>query len=203
MVDTYLVQKENRQGLPWNILQDFIRGHLYDEDGMIAFSLSIYGLVIFPGILGYTKMAMVDTFEQIQHGSNPSPAILANTFRSVNYYCRNQEGHFLGCTAGSWAISSVKDSPSQNLTFQGQLLSLSSVRILGHHQRQKNGGFHLSKIQVDYSGWPHRCPNPFYYTDAGTYPGCPFSGLGEWLATLRSLLWDSLGTNNSFWLSLG
>ena len=63
MVDTYLVHKENRQGLRWNILQDFIRGHLHDKDDMIAFILSIYGLVIFPGILGYIEMAMVDTFE--------------------------------------------------------------------------------------------------------------------------------------------
>ena len=145
---------------------------------MIAFALSIYGLVIFLGILGYTKMAVVDTFEQIQHGSNPSPAILANTFRSVNYCCRNQEGHFLGCTSGSGAISSVKESPSQNLTFKGQLLSLSSVRTLGPHQRQNNGGFHLFEIQVDYSGWPHGCPDPLYYIDVGTYLGYPFSNLG-------------------------
>ena len=47
---------------------------------MVAFALSIYGLVIFPGMLGYIEMAMVDTFEQIQHGSNPSLAILVETF---------------------------------------------------------------------------------------------------------------------------
>ena len=64
---------------------------------MVAFALSIYGLVIFPGMLGYIEMAMVDTFEQIQHGSNPSSAILAETFRSLNYCRHNQEGRFLGC----------------------------------------------------------------------------------------------------------
>ena len=47
---------------------------------MVAFSLSIYGLVIFLRMLGYIEMAVVDTFEQIQHDSNPSPAILAETF---------------------------------------------------------------------------------------------------------------------------
>ena len=97
MIDTYLVQKGDRQGLSWNILQDFLRGHLHDEDGMVALALSIYWLVIFPRMLGYIEMAVVDTFEQIQHGSNPSAAILAETFRSLNYYRRNQEGHFLGC----------------------------------------------------------------------------------------------------------
>ena len=42
-------------------------------------------------------MAVMDTFEQIQHGSNPSLAILTETFRSSNYCCHNQEGRFLGC----------------------------------------------------------------------------------------------------------
>ena len=48
-------------------------------------------------MLGYIEMAVVDTFEQIQPGSNPSPAVLAETFRSLNYCRRNHEGHFLRC----------------------------------------------------------------------------------------------------------
>ena len=90
-LDTYLVQKENHRSLPWNILWDFARGHLNDEDSMVAFALSIYGLVIFPRMLGYIKLLVVDTFKQVQHGSNPSPAILAETFRSLNYYRRTHE----------------------------------------------------------------------------------------------------------------
>ena len=89
VINTYLVQKKNHQGLSWNILRDFIQGHLHDEDGMVAFALSIYGLVIFSGMLGYIEMVMVDTFQQIQHGTNPSLAILAETFRSLNYCRRN------------------------------------------------------------------------------------------------------------------
>ena len=65
---------------------------------MIVFALAIYGLVIFPRILGYIEMAMVDAFDQIQHGSNPTLAILAETFRSLNYCRRNQKRHFVGCT---------------------------------------------------------------------------------------------------------
>ena len=80
VIDTYLVQKENHKGLPWNILRDFIQEHLHDEDGIVAFALSIYGLVIFPRMLGYIEMAVVDTFEQIQHSCNPSLAILVETF---------------------------------------------------------------------------------------------------------------------------
>ena len=82
--------------LSWNILLEFIWEHLHDEDGMVAFTLAIYGLVIFPGMLGYIEMAVVDMFEQIQHGSNPSLAILVETFRSLNYCRRNKEERFLG-----------------------------------------------------------------------------------------------------------
>ena len=57
---------------------------------MTALALAIYGLVIFPGILGYIEMAVVDAFDQIQHGSNPALAILTETFRSLNYCRRNQ-----------------------------------------------------------------------------------------------------------------
>ena len=63
VIDTYLIQKGNRQVLPWSILQNFIWGHLHNEDGMIAFALIIYGLVIFSRILGYIEMVVVDTFE--------------------------------------------------------------------------------------------------------------------------------------------
>ena len=65
---------------------------------MVDFALAIYGLLIFSGILGYIEMAVVNTFEQIQHGSNLALAILAETFQSLNYCRRNQEGRFLGCT---------------------------------------------------------------------------------------------------------
>ena len=80
-VNTYLVQKGNRQGLPWNVLQNFIRKHLRDEYGMVAFALAIYGLIIFPKGQGYVETTVVEVFQQIQHGSNPLLAILAKTFR--------------------------------------------------------------------------------------------------------------------------
>ena len=39
---------------------------------------------------------------------------------------------------------------------------------------QKNGGFHPSKIQTNYNGWPHGCPGLHSYIDVGIYPGYPF-----------------------------
>ena len=64
---------------------------------MVALALAIYGLVIFLGMLGYIEMTLVDAFEQIQHDSNPSLAILSETFCSLNYCHRNKEERFLGC----------------------------------------------------------------------------------------------------------
>ena len=51
----------------------------------MAFALAIYKLIIFPRGQGYIETAVVEVFQQIQHGSNPSLAILAETFRSLNY----------------------------------------------------------------------------------------------------------------------
>ena len=89
--------EEKPQRLTMEYLTRFCTGHLHDEDGLVAFALSIYELVIFLGMLGYIEMVVVDTFKQIQYDSNPSPATLAETFRSLNYCCRNHEGCFLGC----------------------------------------------------------------------------------------------------------
>ena len=66
---------------------------------MVTFALSIYGLIIFPRGQGYIETAVVEVFQQIQHGSNPSLAILAETFRSLNYYRRNKDECFLRCTS--------------------------------------------------------------------------------------------------------
>ena len=149
---------------------------------MVAFSLSLYGLVVFPRMLGYIEMVVVDRFKQIQHGSNPSLAILAKTFRSLSYCHHNQEGHFLGCAPllYIWIRSHIL---CEGITFIKyyflRAASPSSARILSLHQRRKNGGFHLSKIQASYNGWPHGSSNPLYCIDVGTYLGYLFSDHGE------------------------
>ena len=67
---------------------------------------------------------------------------------------------YLYCIYGWGVISCVKESPSQGPILQGQFQLLSSVKRLGHNFRQKNGGFHLFEIQVDYSGWIRGCLDP-------------------------------------------
>ncbi|MBA0661932.1 hypothetical protein Goklo_006154 [Gossypium klotzschianum] len=61
------------------------------------FALSIYGLVIFPRALGHIDEAISDLFDRLDKGVTLVPAILAETFRSLNGCRRAGEGRFIGC----------------------------------------------------------------------------------------------------------
>ena len=63
----------------------------------MAFALAIYGLIIFLRGQGYMETTVIEVFQQIQHGSNPSLAILVETFRSLKYCRRNKDECFLRC----------------------------------------------------------------------------------------------------------
>ena len=71
--------------------------HLNDDQGLDAFALAVYGLIIFLWVTGYIEIVVVDFFEQIQNHCNLSPAILTETFRSLNFYRQNTESRFVGC----------------------------------------------------------------------------------------------------------
>ncbi|MBA0755485.1 hypothetical protein Gogos_020970 [Gossypium gossypioides] len=62
-----------------------------------VFALSIYGLVIFPRALGHVDEAVSDLFDRLDKGVTPVPAILAETFRSLNSCRRAGEDRFIGC----------------------------------------------------------------------------------------------------------
>ncbi|MBA0575195.1 hypothetical protein Golob_027342 [Gossypium lobatum] len=61
------------------------------------FALSIYGLVVFPKALGYVEEAVADLFDRLNKRVTPIPAILAETFRSLNACRRAGKGRFIGC----------------------------------------------------------------------------------------------------------
>ncbi|MBA0877321.1 hypothetical protein Goshw_013251 [Gossypium schwendimanii] len=62
-----------------------------------VFALSIYGLVIFPKALGHIDEAVTDLFDHLDKGVTLVPAILAETFRSLNACRKAGEGKFIGC----------------------------------------------------------------------------------------------------------
>ncbi|MBA0730983.1 hypothetical protein Golax_025918 [Gossypium laxum] len=55
-----------------------------------VFALSIYGLVVFPKALGHVDEVVTDLFNRLDKWVTPVPAILAETFRSLNE-CRRAE----------------------------------------------------------------------------------------------------------------
>ncbi|KAL4366639.1 hypothetical protein GQ457_05G019660 [Hibiscus cannabinus] len=78
---------------PWRSNHWLVRMHVKAH----LLAIAIYGLVIFPRVLGYIDVALFDVFDQFRYGINPAPAILAETFISLNA-CRELEGgRFRGC----------------------------------------------------------------------------------------------------------
>ncbi|MBA0633802.1 hypothetical protein Godav_029590 [Gossypium davidsonii] len=62
-----------------------------------VFALNIYRLVIFLKALGHIDEAVTDLFDRLDKRVTPDPAILVETFRSLNACRRAGEGRFVGC----------------------------------------------------------------------------------------------------------
>ncbi|MBA0785081.1 hypothetical protein Gotri_026186 [Gossypium trilobum] len=90
-------QKGDNKCIPWKNLRDLILAHPDIKKRVDIFALSIYGLVIFPKALGHVDEAVTDLFDRLDKGVTPVPAILAETFRSLNVCRRASEGRFIGC----------------------------------------------------------------------------------------------------------
>ena len=60
-------------------------------------ALAIYGVVLFPFVVGSVDMAAISVFMAVEHHRvNPIPAILADTYMSLSY-CQHKEGGKLRC----------------------------------------------------------------------------------------------------------
>ncbi|KAG8480417.1 hypothetical protein CXB51_025094 [Gossypium anomalum] len=94
---TRIKQKGDSKCIPWGNLRDLILAHPDLKKRVDVFALSIYGLVVFPKALGYVDEAVSDLFDRLDKGTTPVPAILAETFRSLNACRRAGEGRFIGC----------------------------------------------------------------------------------------------------------
>ncbi|KAG8502389.1 hypothetical protein CXB51_000425 [Gossypium anomalum] len=86
-VTAHIKQKGDCRCIPWRHLRDLILAHPDTKKRVDVFALSIYGLVIFPKALGHVDEAVSDLFDRLSKGTTPVPAILAETFRSLNV-CR-------------------------------------------------------------------------------------------------------------------
>ncbi|MBA0840807.1 hypothetical protein Goarm_003354 [Gossypium armourianum] len=90
-------QKGESKCIPWKNLRDLILAYPDTKKKVDVFVLSIYGLIIFPKVLGHIDEAVSDLFDRLDRRVTPILVILAETFRSLNACQRTGEGRFIGC----------------------------------------------------------------------------------------------------------
>ncbi|MBA0634510.1 hypothetical protein Godav_025052 [Gossypium davidsonii] len=78
-------------------LKELILAHPDARKKVDVFAFSIYGLVIFPNALGHVDEATSNLFDRLDKRVTLVPAILAESFRSLNTCRRAGEGRFIGC----------------------------------------------------------------------------------------------------------
>ncbi|MFQ6660659.1 hypothetical protein Gotur_029085, partial [Gossypium turneri] len=92
------IKKKNEVScVPWFSLWELVQNHPDVLKRVDLFALAVYGLIVFPKVLGNIEVAVVDFFQKLRQGINPVPTILAETFRSLNNCRKKGEGHFIGC----------------------------------------------------------------------------------------------------------
>ncbi|KAA3482730.1 227 kDa spindle and centromere-associated protein-like protein [Gossypium australe] len=96
-VSARIQKKGEGKCIPWLSLKDLILTHTDVKKKIGVFALCIYGLVIFPKALRHIDEAVTDLVDRLDKGITPAPAILAETFRSLNACRKMGEGRFIGC----------------------------------------------------------------------------------------------------------
>ncbi|XP_038707289.1 uncharacterized protein LOC120002600 [Tripterygium wilfordii] len=102
--------KGARWTFPEEILMNFAKENFHKEEGRFAFAIVIYGTVIFPCAGGNIDRGVIKMVNHVKHQTTPVPAILCETFRSLNHCRVSTEGRFIGCAQllGIWLISHLK-----------------------------------------------------------------------------------------------
>ncbi|MBA0664305.1 hypothetical protein Goklo_004336, partial [Gossypium klotzschianum] len=88
--------------IPWNSLRDLILVHPDIKKRVDVFALSIYGLIVFPKVLGHVDEVVSDLFDRLDKRVTPVPSILAKTFRSLNACRRAGEGRLPDVRNSCW-----------------------------------------------------------------------------------------------------
>ncbi|KAA3480216.1 Nucleoside-triphosphatase THEP1 [Gossypium australe] len=120
MSEQWIISKIKQKGeckcIPWRNLRDLILAHPDMSKRVDVFALSIYGLMLFPRALGYVDEAVTDFFDRLSKGATPVPAILAETFRSLNTCRRFGEGiHFWRVDKISYRVFTDNYSPLKEI----------------------------------------------------------------------------------------
>ncbi|KAL4271741.1 hypothetical protein GQ457_13G028840 [Hibiscus cannabinus] len=117
-VDGRFSKKGGSLCFPWYSITEIARTYPDPHKKAHILAVAIYGLVLFPRTLGYIDVNVFEVFNQFQYGISPIPAILAETFLSLNA-CRQLEGgRFRGCVPllYVWIKSHFWKTPKQVLS---------------------------------------------------------------------------------------
>ncbi|MFQ6659898.1 hypothetical protein Gotur_028618 [Gossypium turneri] len=96
-VEKQIKKKNEVSCVPWFSIRELVQNHLDILKRVDLFALAVYGLVVFPKVLGHIEVAVVDFFKKLRQRIKPVPTILAETFRSLNACRRKGEGRFIRC----------------------------------------------------------------------------------------------------------
>ncbi|KAK5776309.1 hypothetical protein PVK06_044268 [Gossypium arboreum] len=96
-VTAQIKEKGECKCISWDTLKDLILTHPDETKKVDVFTLSLYGLMVFPRALGYVDKATTDIFYRLSKKITSVPAILAETFRSLGACRRAGAGRFIGC----------------------------------------------------------------------------------------------------------
>ncbi|KAL4269572.1 hypothetical protein GQ457_HM000090 [Hibiscus cannabinus] len=107
--------------ISWRCLQNLIRVESKPKKKMFMFALGIYGLVIFPKVLGYIKAAVLDIVERLKVGVTPVPAGLSETKLDIRCFRGAMVGNISGLVGlwGGTAYSQENRELHQN-TYTGR-----------------------------------------------------------------------------------
>ena len=78
--------KGKSECIPSKFLKTFLAKCEDKEWIFTIFAIVVYGMVIFPKVLNHIEAVVVDLVEQVEHQANPVLTIMAETFRSLNFY---------------------------------------------------------------------------------------------------------------------
>ena len=91
-----IVQPDGKEIIPWECIEEALQGAIEDRVHS-HLTLAVYGLVIFPTTPGAIDGAVFELVDQVIKGADPTPAILAETIRSLSFLRTHGTGRFMGC----------------------------------------------------------------------------------------------------------
>ncbi|KAG8497245.1 hypothetical protein CXB51_008483 [Gossypium anomalum] len=186
MTDTWAekqIKKKNETiCIPWSSLRDLVLNHPDMIKRVNLFALAIYGLVIFPKVLGHLEVAVVDFFERLKQGINPVSTILAETFRSLSSCRRKGEGRFIGCAQllNVWILSHFWKVERTSFHMFSKTFSPLEAYLKKEWPKEVTEQHWVSVFQnlrAEDIMW--RDALQFYYTGSEIKTGCHYSDYGE------------------------